>query len=234
MKETRRSRRLEKKTKRNIVLSLLGILIIFVFMIKLGIPLMANFAIFVSGFKSTNEVKNNDNAFIQPPVLDPIPSATNSAEIQITGKSVNNSKVQLFINDQLMNDTSTDGNGNFRFTKSLSLGDNQIKTRVEVGGKQSSFSDTATVTYKNSAPSIIIDSPPDGGVFSKDNKSVNVTGKIDGGASVTVNGFWAIVDENNNFSYTLPLQNGDNEIKVVVTDQAGNKSEKTIKVKYSE
>ena len=58
-------------------------------------------------------------------------------------------------------------------------------------------------------------------------------GKTDSGVRITVNGFWAVIDENNNFSYSLPLQDGDNAIKVVAQDQAGNKAEKEIKVTYS-
>jgi outer membrane lipopolysaccharide assembly protein LptE/RlpB len=49
-----------------------------------------------------------------------------------------------------------------------------------------------------------------------------------------VNGFWAVVDDNNNFSYTLPLQSGDNQIKIVAIDQAGNKAEKDLKVNFSQ
>ena len=49
-----------------------------------------------------------------------------------------------------------------------------------------------------------------------------------------MNEFWAIVDAGGNFSYTLPLQNGENTIKVVATDEAGNKTEYEVKVTYSE
>ena len=69
--------------------------------------------------------------------------------------------------------------------------------------------------------------------FEKDQSTVKVLGKTDPGVRVTVNGFWAVIDENNNFSYNLPLQNGENMIKIEAIDQAGNKTEKEIKVTYS-
>ncbi|OGH06042.1 MAG: hypothetical protein A2W22_03910 [Candidatus Levybacteria bacterium RBG_16_35_11] len=234
MKKTRRSRRLEKKTKRNIILTLLGIAVVFIFIVKLGIPLMANFALFVSGFRTGPETKAKDNLFIQPPILNSIPFATNSAQLEISGKAIKNGTLQLFINDQLVNSEIVNEDGNFKFIQTLDSGENQIKTKVEINGRKSDFSDIFTVVYKSSAPSITIDVPADGEEFSKEQKTANVAGKVDSGTTVTVNGFWAIVDESNTYSYSLPLKNGENEIIVVATDQAGNKAEKTIKVKYSE
>jgi bacillopeptidase F len=83
-----------------------------------------------------------------------------------------------------------------------------------------------------------VSSPSDGQGFNKNQvntgNTINVAGKTDQGVSVTVNGFWAVVDDNNNFSYTLPLQNGDNQIKIVAVDLAGNKTEKDLKVNFSQ
>ena len=94
------------------------------------------------------------------------------------------------------------------------------------------------VVLKNSAPTLDISTPSDGQRFDKNSigsgNSISVSGKTDQGVSVTVNGFWAVVDDSNNFSYTLPLQNGDNQIKIIAIDQAGNKTEKDIKVNYSQ
>ncbi|KKR73103.1 MAG: hypothetical protein UU15_C0019G0001, partial [Candidatus Levybacteria bacterium GW2011_GWC2_40_7] len=39
--------------------------------------------------------------------------------------------------------------------------------------------------------------------------------------------------DNDRFSYMLPLKDGDNDIKVEALDEAGNKAEKVVRVKYA-
>jgi bacillopeptidase F len=134
----------------------------------------------------------------------------------------------------LIDKKSVDNNGNFVFDYQLTPGDSLIKVRNDNDNKKSDFSPIVTVSYKNAAPNLTIDSPSDGQKFSNDQRDITVSGKTDPGVTVTVNGFWAIIDQNNNYSYNLTLINGDNSIKVDATDQAGNKAEKTIKVNYSE
>jgi len=47
-----------------------------------------------------------------------------------------------------------------------------------------------------------------------------------------MNGYWALM-EVDRFSYTIQLKDGDNEIKIEAVDEAGNKTEKIVRVKYS-
>ena len=108
-----------------------------------------------------------------------------------------------------------------------------LKAKAAKGDKESDFSNELVVTYRNIPPSLSVDSPTDGQKFEKDQSTARVSGKTDSGVKITVNGFWAVIDENNSFSYNLPLQNGDNTIKIEAVDQAGNKAEKEIKVTYS-
>ncbi len=81
---------------------------------------------------------------------------------------------------------------------------------------------TFSINYINKGPNLTVNSPTDNQTFSGGNKTTVVQGTTDTDAKVTVNGFWAIVDDQGNFSYTLPLQNGDNQVNIVATDTAGN------------
>jgi bacillopeptidase F len=156
----------------------------------------------------------------------------------ISGNASKDQTIDLYINNIQVDQIQTDKNGIFVFAETLKNGDNQIKTKAENNGKQSDFSNTFDVVLKNSPPSLDVSSPSDGQKFDKNSigsgNSINVAGKTDSGVNVTVNGFWAVVDDSNNFSYTLPLQNGDNQIKIVATDQAGNGTEKDLKVNFSQ
>ncbi|HYM65385.1 MAG TPA: hypothetical protein VES68_02790 [Candidatus Sulfotelmatobacter sp.] len=235
MRRSRLNKNTEKKTKKTITLSVIGILIVLFILFRFGLEFLVNFSLFLSGSKnqvSTN-TSNNIN-FINPPILNNLPNATNSAEIIIAGKSDKNTNVLLYINSKNVDDILVNKDGLFVFRENLNPGDNQIKVRAQLSDKKSDYSDTLDILYKNSQPSLDVNSPSDGQTFKKDQNSANVSGKTDPGVSVTVNGFWAVIDDNNNFSYSLPLQNGDNEIKIVAVDQAGNKTEKDIRVNYSQ
>ena len=232
-KYSRLSRRLESQSRKNLFLSLLGIILVLVLLIKLGIPLLVNFSLFLSGQKTDESLKSASSTYLSPPVLDQSANATNSAEFIVTGTASKNEEINIYVNDSLSDKKETEDNGNFSFKVTLQTGDNKIKAKAKKDGKESDFSNKLEVTYKNSPPGLSVNSPTDGQKFEKDQNTTQILGKTDSGVRITVNGFWAVIGENNNFSYNLPLQNGDNTIKIEALDQAGNKAEKEIKVTYS-
>jgi hypothetical protein len=77
-------------------------------------------------------------------------------------------------------------------------------------------------------PKLEISQPKDGATI--DEESVEVKGTTDISASVEINGDEV---ENNlgSFTHSVDLEEGDNTITITATDSAGNKAEKTIKVK---
>jgi len=240
MRRSRLNKNFEKKSRRTIILSIIGIIIILFLLFRFGIDILVNFSTFISGSKNSQNLPGNSNQinYIAPPILNPLVSATNSAQIVISGNASKNQTVDLFINNIQVDQVQANKNGVFVFTETLKNGDNQIETKTENNGKQSDFSNVSNVVYKNSPPTLDVSSPSDGQSFNKNQigtgNTIDVTGKTDPGVSVTVNGFWAVVDDSNNFSYNLTLQNGDNQLKIVAIDQAGNKAEKDLKVNYSQ
>ncbi|MCL5433055.1 MAG: hypothetical protein M1524_02980 [Patescibacteria group bacterium] len=234
--KSRLSRNYERQSKKNFILSILGIIIVLVLLIKFGIPMIVNFSLFISNFRenqSTSEKKSEE--FISAPVLDPLPNATNSAKTVITGIASSNQTVNLYINNELFDKTDSEDDGKFTFEDvTLDDGNNTIKARVVIdNSKKSDFSDEINIVYKNKAPNLTIDSPTDGQTFSKTENQIQIRGKTDPAVKVTVNDFWVIVDENGNFSYEISLKEGDNQIKVSATDEAGNNKTTELKVKYS-
>ncbi len=232
--KSRLSRRTESQSRKNLFLSILGIVVVLVLLVKFGIPLLVNFSLFLSGQKKPDmSSKSSQTTYLSPPVLDQTTNATNSADFIITGTAVKNEEIDLYVNDLLSSKKIAEDNGNFSFQVTLQTGENKIKAKVAKDNKESDFSNELDVTYRNAPPSLSLDSPTDGQKFEKDQNTIQVLGKTDSGVRITVNGFWAVIGENNNFSYSLLLQNGDNTINIVAQDQAGNKIEKDIKVTYS-
>lgn len=233
MIRSRLSRKAEEKTKKNLFLSILGIILIIFLVFKFGIPFLVNLSVFLSGSKENDEQISHDPSFIAPPIFDPFPAATNSADIIISGIALKDQTINLYINDELIDKTNTNDDGSFSFKETISTGLKIIKAKAVTSKKESEFSQSITTSFKNAPPSLNIVSPTSGQSFSKDQNTADIQGTTDTDVRVTVNGFWAITDDNGNFSYRLPLQNGENKIKIIAIDAAGNKTEKEIIANYS-
>lgn len=234
MVRSRLSRRTEQKTKKHLVLSILGIVLVTLFIFKFGIPLLINLSLFLSGSKGAEVQSQNHNpSFIAPPILDPLPQATRSANIIISGIASKDQTINLYINDNLIDSIKTKKDGTFSFKETISTGENTIKAKAVAGNKESEFSNEITTSFKSAPPSLKISSPSDGQSFSKDQNAAEVKGTTDSDVKVTINGFWMITDNSGNFSYHLALVSGENKIKIEAVDTAGNKKELEIKVTYS-
>lgn len=221
---SRLMRRIEKTSRRNLVFSLLGIVILVFAVFKIGIPLLAQFSLFLGNLgNSAPETETEKTIFIQAPRLEPLPIATNSGSIKITGISLPEKEVETHINEELIGKATADKNGKFEI-KSLKLqeGENNIKARVKDKEKFSEFSENVLVIFDNKPPILELTNPAPNQDFSKEQNKIEVKGKTEIESKVTVNGSRAIVDTNGNFSYTLALVDGENKIQVKAVDLAGN------------
>ena len=235
---SRLNRNVEKKTKRNLFLSVVGILVVLFLLVKFGVPALINFSLFLAQGKDQQLAKQaaNNQSILLPPTLDNPFSATNSATITVTGSAAANESIELFVNNDLVDTKSTEKDGSFAFQNvPLTSGGNTIKAKAKASNKETDFSNILSVTYRNNPPALSVDSPFDGQTFSGGSQqNLLVKGKTDASATVTVNGFWANTDSSGNYTYTLHLQNGDNQIKVIATDNAGNTAEKDVKVTFNQ
>jgi bacillopeptidase F len=235
MNRSRLTKRLEKQSIKSLFLSVFGIIIIIAVIIKFGIPLLVNLSLFVSGTRNNQKAQvNNKASFVPTPILNTQKVATNSAQIQIEGSALPDQTIVLYVNGNLADKTPTSKSGDFSSIITLNPDKNVIKAKaITSDGKESELSESLIIIFKSASPTLDISSPSDNQPFAGDQNSIEVRGKTDPQVRITVNNFWAIIDEKNNFSYILTLKDGENEIKIVAQDQAGNKTEKSIKVTYS-
>ena len=235
MERDRLKKKLKKQALKNTLFVLLGIGAIGVLLVLFGTQLLINFSLLLTP-RGNNDTTNftQDLAYLAAPDLEPLGSATNSAKINVSGfSSVDNSQVKLYINGVLADTTRVNNKNEFTFRNvSLEDGENEVKAKtVADNGKESDFSSSFTIVYRNKAPELTIDYPQDGQTV-KDNQQT-LRGKTDAGSKVTVNGFWAIVDDKGSFTYNIKLQDGDNTLKLQATDPAGNTTDKELKVIFS-
>lgn len=198
---------------------------------------MTSVGLFISNAKDSKDTAvQKDTVYVTTPILDPTYTATHSATVDISGRIPQKFTVKLYVNDTMVDKITPEKNKTFTFKGvSLEKGSNTIQARAENDDKkESDFSNTITIDYKNDKPKLTVDNPSDGKTFSKDDNAAQVTGTTDAGNKVTVNGFWAIVDSEGKYSYNLPLQGGDNTIKITATDDAGNTTDMERKVTYNQ
>jgi bacillopeptidase F len=226
---------LQKQAYRNVLLACLGIVLVIILLIIFGTNILVSFSLLVGKFTGAEEpvTTTESTTYIAPPTLDTPPEATSSAKFAITGFGEPDTRVDLYRNDRVVAKTTVKSNNTFRFGNvSLENGENVFKARtVNDENKHSEYSNDVSISLLNKPPDLSIDNPQEGQMFKKSGGAVKVSGKTNPGVKVTVNDFWAIVDDEGNYSYMYTLKDGDNELKVVATDNANNKTEKAVKIK---
>ncbi|WP_242057406.1 S8 family peptidase [Pseudalkalibacillus hwajinpoensis] len=159
-------------------------------------------------------------------------SYTNKNSIEVDGETAPMTDVHVMKNGEEAAVTTSNEEGNFTTEIQLSDGENQLTARASTDRGMTGESDAVMVTLDQTKPELTITSPKDDWKTNKG--SVTVKGDVhdENLAWVKVNGTKAKV-EDGAFSHRMLLEQGENIIKVVAKDKAGNKTKKSIKV-YSQ
>ena len=98
----------------------------------------------------------------------------------------------------------------------------------------SSQSDARLINYDNKPVELTIDSPKDGNqYFGSNSQTIDIVGTVSKpDSNVTVNGSFVFVGKDGSFDQRFQLSNGDNNLKVIAVDTAGNTVEKDLKVVF--
>lgn len=206
-----------------------------VVMFKWGLPWFIDILAGPSGQKAASINQDEDVVPPQTPVLSPLVEATNSATLKIEGFTEAKVEVDVFVNDAQVASTNSDNEGMFRSEFKLSEGSNKIQVTAKDNAGNSSQSVVKTVNFDKKGVEITVDSPGDGSeIFGQNNQNVTFSGKVSKpDASVNINGNYARLDANGNFSSIVRLSQGDNNISVKAIDRAGNTIEKIVRVKLT-
>ncbi len=210
-----------------------GFLFLLIFLL-IGIPVLVDFSAYLSTILAPKHVVQKKSArYLQQPQLEIPYEATNSATIKISGFGATNINVELFVNNQKLRSIG-DKNGTFEFNEvSLTPGDNEIYVVAkDKSSDKEAKSEITTVTYDNKKPEISFDNISDGQEF-KFNNQITIKGKLNKDGSVYINDRFVLVNADKSFSADYELADGDNKLKFVAIDKAGNKTEKEMTLKFS-
>ncbi|MBI5356158.1 hypothetical protein HZB78_00905 [Candidatus Collierbacteria bacterium] len=221
-----------KKTSRAVFLSLIIILAIGFIAIKFGLELLVKMAIFLS--PKNQPAEQTQKLLLPAPVINSTPTATNSAQIKISGYANSMAKVIFIINGETSNSSAADTEGYFESGINLEKGDNFISVKyTDTAGNDSRESQSITIARDDESPTLTIDSPSGGTVFhGQDQKTIEIKGKTESEASLTINNRYVSVKSDGSFSYKLGLQESDNQISVISKDKAGNLTDKKIILRW--
>lgn len=229
---SRLAHRSEFRTKRQSAILILGSIVILILFLFYGFPAILNLAGSIANLRGKRISTNEKGVVPTVPRFSQDFEATKSATITLHGVADSKISVEIFQNNRSLGTTLAKDDGSFSMEVDLSRGDNLFTAQaISESGQKSSVSDGYKISYLSSPPKLELSTPKDGDSF-KDSPIV-VSGTTDPDTSVTVNDHLAIVTGSGNFSYNLTLTNGDNKIKIVVTDKAGNQTTKEITVKYN-
>ena len=190
---------------------------------------------FVAGNGAVRVNTSKDIIPPQSPIISALPEATNSARVAVEGFTEKGTQVQILVNDIVDKVDIADDSGLFSFETNLIPGLNRIQLRAKDAANNESMSEVTLITFDNKPIELIVVSPKDGSeYFGKINQIIDIKGEInktDG--QVLINNSFVQVDKTGQFVHRFMLSGGENTIKVVASDKAGNTAEKTLKLVYT-
>jgi hypothetical protein len=209
------------------MLGIVGTIGVLTFLALFGVRILIGFSLLVDKLRGgSSEPPTASETLILPPVLYPLPEATPSATLTVEGTGQTGATVILYVNEGEAKKTLVTTDGSFRFEGvSLTEGVNTISAKQKgEGDVTSDLSNVLTVRVKRTPPALELTSPQDNTTVTGDSNLVRVSGKTEEDASVSINGRFAVVHSDGTFSYDYPLSGGDNTLKVVAIDPAGNQA----------
>lgn len=222
---------------RKFAVTLLVILAFAAFLYFWGVQIVATLgSIWTKFTPGTSSTKTEEDVFVGAPRLDALPSAVNDlSSFSVSGWANAGVDVLILINDEEAEKVLADSSGRFE-ARNMSLveGENKISAQaISSKGKKSQPAKVEIVIYDKTPPELSVSEPADGAEFAGSEQSwVTVSGVTEAKTVVTVNEHQAIVDLEGNFRFQLRLADGENPLKIVAKDEAGNSTAVEMTVKY--
>ena len=225
----------EQRLRTRLLLALIGSVTVLILIAVFGFRLFVSFAGMLGQMQGSEPTPvPTVSALVIPPYLDPLPAATGSGTLIITGRGQPSSSLILYVNDVQSKSVPIGTDGTFLIS-SLKLTDGTYSLKAKTAdsvGKKSDFSNEVHTIIKRKPPALEITAPNDNITVNGDSNLLNVTGKTEEDTDVHINDRFVVVHPDGSFTYPYPLQDGENNLQIKATDQAGNSTVVSRKVTY--
>ncbi len=233
-RSTRSYSRPQNPQKRLIITVIIAGVILYVTVFWILPALINGIGFFTDIFKSSkHKTQVSENATLAPPVFNIPFEATNTGQLTFTGFATPNTKVELYLDNELRETLKTSFDGSFTFQNiDLALGTNNIfgKT-LDDKNKESLPSKTIQLLYDGEKPKLELTEPEDGRQV-QGTRQLNVSGVTDPDAQIYINDSQVIVKSDGTFTNQFNLSDGDNNIIIKAKDKAGNTTELARKIHF--
>ncbi|MBI5019007.1 cadherin-like beta sandwich domain-containing protein [Candidatus Gottesmanbacteria bacterium] len=231
-----RLRRVEEKTaSKRIAIALIGMAALLVFLALFGVKILIGFSLLVDRIRGGNNQPQQQQSIILPPVLDPLPEETKNATLDIRGKGTAKGTVIVYLNDEEYKKVTVADDGTFSLTGiEVEPGRVTISAKITDGKDNvSNLSNVISTVVDRTAPKLTIDKPEDNTTVNDGTHKVTVNGLTEEDMKVTINGRIVVVKSDGSFTYSMPLNDGENKLTIVAKDAAGNETtvERTVTYK---
>ncbi len=185
--------------------------------------------------KHRNEIDTKNVIKPSTPFLSNVPNATKEDSINISGFAQAGLTVHLYLNGPKVQSTTVASDGQFVFNNiQLLPGTNIFYVKaIDKDGVMSDQSINHTLIQDKDKPKITVESPKNGDTVKNLDKRVQIKGKVSEKSSLKINDKLAIVRPDLTFDFLLGVTEGEIEIKLDATDEAGNTTTEKMKIKYS-
>ncbi len=232
---TSRLRRFEdKKASKRLYMAVAGSIALLFFLLFFGLKILIGFSIFVDKIRGTTPQQATQSDVLLPPMLDPLPDATNSASLSIRGKADPKKTVIIYVNDKEYKKLITTDTGSF-VLDDIPIEEEKITISAKLLGDKDQTSDLSNVistSIDRTAPELELTKPSDGATINDGTHKTIVEGKTEEGMRVTVSGRIVVVRVDGSFIYSMSLVDGENALTIVSTDPAGNQTKIERRVTY--
>ena len=227
----------EKRLRTRLFLVIIGMVVLVMFLAVFGFKLLIGFFILIDQLRGTSKpdtTTTKTQSLSIPPYLDPLPIATSSGKITITGRGQPKAKLVLFVNNEERKRVDIGDDGTFSISSiTFPEGDYLFKAKTaDAAGKLSDFGNSVRTSVKRKPPALEITAPEDNATIRGDNNIVNIEGRTEEEVDIRIDNRYVVVNPNYSFSYPYPLKEGDNSIVIKAVDRAGNITQVTKKVTY--
>ncbi|MCX6731950.1 MAG: hypothetical protein NTV98_00215 [Candidatus Roizmanbacteria bacterium] len=229
--------RLEKHQNKQIFQRIAIAFVLFIafifFFFSVGIKMLVSFTLFLNQLanNSSKQQASQQTESFNSVNIDPIPSATNSANLNFSGSSLNFDKLEIYLNDEKQDEISISDS----FTgeiKGLEKGTNTVHFIAKSSSsKEIKKTPSYDILYKSDKPKLEVQEPNDNTKTNKED--IKISGLTDKETTIRVNGQPLIVDVGGKFTTMFRLKDGENKIEITAEDIVGNQEKKSLTITYS-
>lgn len=222
----------ERKASRRIAIGFVGSIALLVFVAIFGLRILVGFSLLVDQLRGAPDGQQQSTLLL-PPILDPLPEATNSSYLTVNGRAAPGTSVILYINTEEYKKLPVEESGIFTVSD-IPVEEGEFTARAKVADEKntSEESNIISTTIDRTAPTLTIHSPQDKTTVNDGTHKVAVSGLTDEDMKVTINGRIVVLKSDGSFTYSMPLNDGENKLTIVSRDPAGNESRAERTVNY--